>query len=136
MPALGGGRTVGPGAEEGSATVLVVGAAAAVTVVLAGVLVVVGVVRDAHRAGAAADLAALAAAAPSLTGAGTDCGSAAAVAQANGAELTGCRPAHDGSVLVQVRVVLSPPAGWGWLPDAVVARARAGTVTEGVTDGG
>lgn len=136
VPAGGSGRGVGHGAEAGSATVLVVGAAAAVTVVLSGVLVVVGVVRDVHRAGAAADLAALAAAGPSLTGAGTDCAAAAAVARANGAELTGCQPAHDGSVVVQVRVVLGPASGWGWLPDGVVARARAGIVTEGVMDGG
>ena len=55
-------------AERGSASVLVVGAVGTVVLVLSGVLVVVGAVRDLHRVQAAADLAALAAAGGSSAG--------------------------------------------------------------------
>lgn len=117
--------------EEGSATVLTVGGAAVVVVVLGAVLVVVGVVRDVHRARAAADLAALAAAGPTVAGSGVDCGSAVAVARANGADLTGCEPAADGSVVVSVRVARTSTTAWSWLPGGVVVRARAGVVESG-----
>jgi secretion/DNA translocation related TadE-like protein len=119
---------VGVGPERGSATVLVVGAVVAVVVVLTGVLVVCGVVRDVHRARAAADLAALAAAGPVAVGGGVDCGVGAAVAAANGAVLTGCAAQPDGSVLVAVAVRRRGSPGWVGLPAAVSARARAGVV--------
>jgi secretion/DNA translocation related TadE-like protein len=119
---------MGGGPERGSATVLVVGAVAAVVVVLTGVLVVCGVVRDVHRARAAADLAALAAAGPVAVGGGVDCGVGAAVAAANGAVLTGCAAQSDGSVLVVVAVRSRGSPGWAGLPAAVSARARAGVV--------
>ena len=95
------------------------------SLVLSGVLVVAGAVRDVHRARAAADLAALAAAGPVASGGGADCGPAASVAAANGAGLTGCA-AGPGRLGGRHRVVV--PAGrpgWGWLP-AAASRRRLG----------
>lgn len=114
-------------AERGSATVLTGAALGAVVVVLSGVLVLAGVVRDVHRARGAADLAALAAAVPLVDGAGVDCAAAASVATANGAAVTACVAEPDGSVVVSVSVSAgrAPPVAWA-LPAAVTARSRAG----------
>jgi secretion/DNA translocation related TadE-like protein len=114
--------------QQGSATVLTVGAVAAVVLVLTGVLVVSGAVRDVHRARAAADLAALAAAGPVATGGAADCAAGASIARANGAVLTGCAVEPDGSVVVAVSVGHRWVAGWGGLPTVVSGRARAGVV--------
>ena len=116
------------GSERGSATVLTVGAVATIVLVLTGVLVVAGVVRDVHRARAAADLSALAAAGAAASGADVDCGVGASVAAANGAMLTYCATESDGTVVVTVVVGRHWPAGWGGLPAEVSARARAGVV--------
>lgn len=116
--------------EGGNATVLTVGAVATVVLVLAGVLVLAATVRDVHRARAAADLAALAAAGPTAPGGGADCAVGASVAAANGATLTGCTAAPEGSVAVRVVLPRSRPPGWGWLTATVSARARAGVVDE------
>lgn len=91
-----------------------------VVVVLAGVVAEVGaVVAARHRAGAAADLAALAA----YDG---GCARAAAVARDNGGRMRGCRPQGDSSVVVEVSVV---PAGVaGRAVGAVSVFARAGPV--------
>ena len=118
----------GLGAERGSATVLVVGAVVAVVVVLVGVLAVAGVVRDVHRARAAADLAALAAAGAVANGGGAGCDLGRAVAGANGAVLTGCAVEPDGTVLVAVSLMHRWAPGWGGLPAVVTGRARAGVV--------
>jgi secretion/DNA translocation related TadE-like protein len=117
-----------PRAESGSATVLTVASIGAVTVVLAGVLVVVATVRDVHRARAAADLAALAAGGALASGGGVDCHGGASVAAANGAVLSRCESSADGSVLVAVAVERPWPVGWVGLPARVSARARAGLV--------
>jgi secretion/DNA translocation related TadE-like protein len=78
-----------------------------------------------HRATAAADLAALAAAGRAVTGDPAPCAAAADVARADGAFLTGCSVLDDGTVAVRVRVVARlGPAG----PVAAEARARAGPV--------
>jgi secretion/DNA translocation related TadE-like protein len=116
------------GTERGSATVLTVGAAAAVLLVLTGVLVVSGVVRDVHRARAAADLAALAAVGRVASGGGADCEVAAVIAAVNGAVLTECVVEPGGSVLVSVTVGHRWAQGWGGLPSVVSGRARAGVV--------
>lgn len=115
--------------EDGGASVLVVAASGAVVAVLAGALAVTATVRDVHRARAAADLAALAAAAGHGDGGSVDCASAHAVAARNGATLAACGPRADGSavVTVVVPVVRSGPAS-AWLPREVSARARAGMV--------
>ena len=91
-------------------------------------LVVVGAVRDVHRARAAADLAALAAAGPVVTGGDVDCGVGAFVAAANGAAVTSRVHEPDGSVVVTVVVGRQWSAGWRGLPALVSARARAGVV--------
>jgi len=115
-------------AEGGSATVLTVAAIGAVVVVLAGVLVVAATVRDVHRARAAADLAALAAAATLASGGAVDCGVGASVAAANGGVLSQCASRADGSVMVTVDVERRWPVGWARLPAQASARARAGLV--------
>ncbi|SDC43347.1 helicase/secretion neighborhood TadE-like protein [Geodermatophilus telluris] len=111
--------------ERGSATVW--------TVALAGVLVAVGLaavlvgaaVVARHRAGAAADLAALAGAARAVAGDPAACDTAGEVARANGAALTACTVA-DGAVVavtVEVAVRLGPLAS-----RTAQGRARAGPV--------
>jgi secretion/DNA translocation related TadE-like protein len=94
-----------------------------------GALAVGSAVLASHRARAAADLAALGAAvrlqAGDTTGA---CPRAGAVAGANGAALSACRPAADLSVVVEVEVpapFLSRVVGHM----AATARARAGPST-------
>ena len=114
--------------DRGSATVLTVGALGVLVIVLGAGLAVVGVVRDVHRARAAADLAALAAASPLLHGEGVDCAAAREVAEANGGVLRGCRALADGSVETWVARPRSGASGWArGLPEAS-ARARAGVV--------
>lgn len=117
--------------EEGGASVLVVAASGAVVAVLTGALAVAATVRDVHRARAAADLAALAAAAGGADGGSVDCASALGVAARNGATLAACGALTDGSavVTVSVPVVRSGPAS-AWLPREVSARARAGMVDD------
>ncbi len=115
--------------EAGAGSVLVLAAAAVVCLVLAGALVVVAAVRDAHRARGAADLGALAAARGSAAGEGADCAAAAAVGLAAGATLTECRELGDGSVLVVVTVPAPWAAGWPGLPVVVTGTARAGPET-------
>jgi len=99
---------------------------AAVAVVLAGSLVVVVAVRDAHRARSAADLGALAAARGPAVGGAADCSAAAAVTAAGGAELRECRALADRSVLVVVGVPARWAAGLPGLPREVTGVARAG----------
>ena len=113
-------------AEEGSATVLTVAALGVLTTVLGAALVVVGVVRDVHRARAAADLSALAAAQPLVLGGTVDCAAARWVAEANGAVLRSCQLLPDGSVETWVACPRPGTSGWDiGLPDPS-ARARAG----------
>ena len=113
--------------ERGSASVLVVGAVGTVVMVLSGVLVVVGAVRDLHRVQAAADLAALAAAGGASGGGRPDCVAAVGVADSNGAGLTLCSTEPDGSVVVTAVVHRYGPRGWG-LPRTISSTARAGVV--------
>lgn len=118
------------GGDRGSATVVTVAALGVLVVVLGAGLAVVGVVRDVHRARAAADLAALAAAAPLLHGLGVDCAAAHEVAAANGGVLRACRPLSDGSVETWVARPLTGAGGWArGLPEPS-ARARAGVVVQ------
>ncbi|GAA2484025.1 hypothetical protein GCM10010406_20370 [Streptomyces thermolineatus] len=110
------------GGDRGSATVWATGAAAAVCVLLAGMLALGQAVGVRHRAGAAADLAALAAADSALEGERKACGRALRAAAANGARLARCTVRGEVSdVTVHVRA-----AGLlGVLPPAEV-RSRAG----------
>lgn len=124
----GGTRAPPVAVERGSGTVLTVGALLAIVVVLGGVLVVAGTVRDVHRARAAADLSALSAVASVARGGEADCAAGASVAQANAALLTDCARQADGSVVVSVVVERNWPVGWIGLPPVASARARAGVV--------
>jgi secretion/DNA translocation related TadE-like protein len=109
--------------ERGGMTILAVAAIAVVVVLLTGALAVASAVHASHRARAAADLAALAAATRWQAGAlpGEACSQASAVAVANGAELMACGPVADGSVTVEARVAARWPA-----VGAARVKARAG----------
>lgn len=81
--------------DRGSATVWVAMATTTLCVVFAVVLAMGQAVVARHRAGAAADLAALAAADHALHGAAMACGKAAALARAQGAEVVRCAVAGE-----------------------------------------
>lgn len=121
-PEPGSGSGTGLGTESGSATIWVLTASG--LVLAAGLLVTLlsVAVLTRHRAEAAADLAALAAADAALQGRAAACGRAGRVAAAGGATLVSC-------VLVNATaevVVRLPPTGLlGRLPP-VSARSRAG----------
>jgi secretion/DNA translocation related TadE-like protein len=115
--------------ENGGATVLVVGAVGVVVTVLAGAGLATAAVRDVHRARSAADLAALAGASAALEGHAGDCTRSSVVAVTNGARMTGCSRAADGSVVVTVEVPTRVTAVWPGLPDRARSRARAGVVS-------
>ncbi|MBT0767361.1 hypothetical protein KIH74_00410 [Kineosporia sp. J2-2] len=85
--------------DRGSGTVLMIGLVGVAAVLMAALLGLGGAVVARHRAGAAADLAALAA-----VDSGEGCAAAGRVAAANGARLAECDPAADGSVRVTVTV--------------------------------
>ncbi|WP_338495415.1 Rv3654c family TadE-like protein [Streptomyces sp. SJL17-4] len=95
------------GRDRGAATVWVAFAACALCVVFGAVLALGQAVAARHRAGGAADLAALAAADRALWGEAEACAAASRVAAAQGAELVGC--AVRGEVAeVAARVVRGP----------------------------
>ncbi|WP_079041917.1 Rv3654c family TadE-like protein [Streptomyces aureus] len=95
------------GRDRGAATVWVAFAACALCVVFGAVLALGQAVAARHRAGGAADLAALAAADRALWGEAEACAAASRVAAAQGAELVGC--AVRGELAeVTARVVRGP----------------------------
>uniref|UniRef100_A0AAU2V7A5 Flp pilus-assembly TadE/G-like family protein n=1 Tax=Streptomyces sp. NBC_00003 TaxID=2903608 RepID=A0AAU2V7A5_9ACTN len=104
-------------ADRGSATVWVALTAATMCAVFAAVLCLGQAVAARHRAGGAADLAALAAADRALWGSPDACAKAAEVARAQGAEMVRCTV---GGEIADVRV----RARFG--PYAPSVRARAG----------
>ena len=110
--------------DDGIATVVVL-TLVALLVLASGVVVLLGAAISArHRAGAAADFAALAAARRVGTGSAHACRAAAAVAAEGGARLVGCSVRAG---VVDVRAAVRLPgvlASWGW----VTGRARAGPV--------
>ncbi|MFJ5549286.1 Rv3654c family TadE-like protein [Streptomyces sp. NPDC093225] len=103
--------------DRGSATVWAVVVAGVLCAVFGGVLALGQVVVARHRAGAAADLAALAAAASWKGGEPAACAAARRVARAQGAELTACSAPGE---------VVEVAAGVALGPYAPVVRARAG----------
>jgi secretion/DNA translocation related TadE-like protein len=109
--------------ERGSATVWVLALAGVLAVVGAAAVLVAAAVTARHRAGSAADLAALGAAGRAVTGDPDACAVAADLARANGARLATCTVEEGGvvAVTVVVRVRLGPLG----LHDAT-GRARAG----------
>ena len=111
--------------ERGSATVWVFALSAVLAVVGAAAVVVAVAVTARHRAGSAADLAALAAAGQAVIGDPDACAVAADVAARNGARLTSCT-LQEGAV---VAVTVSVPLRLGPLGEhAASGRARAGPV--------
>jgi len=111
--------------ERGSATVWVLALAGALAVVGAAAVLVAAAVTARHRAGGAADLAALAAAGRAVTGDPAACAVAGEIAERNGARLTACT-VEDGGV-VAVTVVVPVRLGPLGRHDAT-GRARAGPV--------
>ncbi|MFE9556219.1 Rv3654c family TadE-like protein [Streptomyces sp. NPDC006703] len=105
------------GGDRGSATVWVALTVATMCAVFAAVLGLGQVVAARHRAGGAADLAALAAADRALWGSPDACAKAAEVARAQGAELVRCSVAGE---IADVRV----RARFG--PYGPTVRSRAG----------
>ena len=109
--------------QRGSATVLVLALCMVVAAAGAGSLALVHVVSARHRAGAAADLAALGAATRGAAGGhSAACATAAQIAASAGARLVRCeRREQDVLVVAEVDVR-------GWLPGLGPARvpARAG----------
>jgi secretion/DNA translocation related TadE-like protein len=119
----------GRGDDQGSATVWSLGIVAVLLALFATGLLLVQAVVLRHRAGAAADLAALAAADHALDGPERACALAAEVATAQGVRLTACAVTGEiadvvadvGGVRVRSRAgpPLAPP------PDASVAALSA-----------
>ncbi|WP_128984367.1 Rv3654c family TadE-like protein [Streptomyces roseicoloratus] len=104
-------------ADRGAATVWTAFAACALCVVFGAVLALGQAVAARHRAGAAADLAVLAAAGRALWGEQDACAAAARVASAQGATVVRCRIRED--IADVTARVTHPP----WNPES---RARAG----------
>ncbi|WP_086829969.1 Rv3654c family TadE-like protein [Streptomyces sp. NRRL B-24572] len=101
------GRRARRGGDRGAATVWAAFAACALCVVFGVVLALGQAVAARHRAGGAADLAALAAADRALWGEAEACAAASRVAAAQGAELARCA-VRDGIAEVAARVVRGP----------------------------
>jgi secretion/DNA translocation related TadE-like protein len=116
------------GEERGSATVWVL-ALSGVLLSFAAAAVLIGTaVAARHRAEAAADLAALAAAGSAVSGTADPCVAAASIASANGAVLESCTV--DPGAVVEIRVgvrVAMASLGVRWAH----AYARAGPVEPG-----
>lgn len=109
------------GREHGAASLLAVAVIGLIVMVSTGTLLLVGAVEASHRARLAADLAALAGAASARADGSTaaGCSRAAAVAEANRADLTGC--SFSGS---DIEVTVTTRVHWG--PGEATARAAAG----------
>jgi secretion/DNA translocation related TadE-like protein len=107
--------------EHGAATLTAVAALAVLIAVTGGLIHVGAAVVARHRAQAAADLAALAAAGRIAAGAQSACAQAAFVTQAMGATLTDC--ALDGlEVVINVEAAIGL-ATWHFGPAHAAARA-------------
>ena len=140
-------RTRAADPERGSATVLMLAVAGLAGFLIMVTLVTAGAIVARHRAGAIADLAALAAAGAPGPGSGAlsldggafgpdggafdpdACARARRVAAANAGRLTGCRFPGDGSVVVDVEL---PVRG---LPVPARGSARAGPGPAGGEEG-
>jgi secretion/DNA translocation related TadE-like protein len=112
--------------ERGSATVWALGAIAALALLTVLVMSLASAVLARHRAEAAADLAALAAASRVETGAGQPCAAARRVARHMAVRLRTCRRAGVDAITE----VALPPSGLLEPFGPASARARAGPVGE------
>ena len=109
---------------RGSASVYVLTAAAVVLLAGTAATLIGSAVVARHRAAAAADLGALAAAGSAHLGPAEACATAGRVVRANGARLAGCRVEGPDAVVTAAVRPAGPGARWG---EAVVS-ARAGPV--------
>ncbi|TVT30268.1 flp pilus-assembly TadE/G-like family protein [Amycolatopsis rhizosphaerae] len=114
--------------DQGTATIWVAGAVAALAAVLAALLAFGAAIVSRHQAGAAADLAALAAAGHAERGAEAACGQARLVTEEMAVRLTACRLEQWDAL---VEVTAEGPAGFG----PAMARARAGPVQRRTVSG-
>ncbi len=112
----------GPREDEGAATPVVLGLCAVLSAVAVLLTALASVAVARHRAAAAADLAALAAAGAVLEGEPAACARAGQVASAQGGRLVSCALTGE---LADVVVEVRPPGRLGELGTARV-RARAG----------
>ncbi|XRQ16821.1 Rv3654c family TadE-like protein [Actinomadura welshii] len=120
----------GRGGDRGAGTIWVLAFAAVIWVGAVAAVAVGGVRGARHRADAAADLAALAAAARVAVGEDGACASAGRIAAETGARLARCRVREE-VVEVSVTVDMVVPMGIGAV--TVSSRAKAGPVgREGV----
>jgi secretion/DNA translocation related TadE-like protein len=117
-----------PAGERGSATVWVITLAGVLALVGAAAVLVGAAVVARHRASAAADLAALAAAGREVAGDVGPCAAAKEIAAANAAEVTSCTV--DAGAVVEVAVRVRVEFG-GLGVHSATGRARAGPVTPG-----
>jgi secretion/DNA translocation related TadE-like protein len=115
------------GGDDGMATVTAVGLAAVVSAAAVVGVLLAGAVAARHRAGAAADFAAIAAAQHAVEGTAAACRSAAQIARSDGARLEMCRLA---GTTAEVRVRVELPGPLARLGPAR-ATARAGPVAAG-----
>lgn len=111
--------------DDGAASVLVLGLLGVAAALIAAIAVVAGAHTARADAQAAADLAALAAAQQHAVARAGACATGSQTASRNGARVTGCLVAEDGSVTVTVRRDLGGVAAvFGG--SSVDATARAG----------
>ena len=110
--------------ERGSGTVLVTAALGVILVLTAAAIQLGAAAGAAHRARAAADLAALAGASALQQGSGDPCSRASELATRNGAHLLSCTLGVAESL--RVRVGTDVPGGWPGIPRVATATARAG----------
>lgn len=114
--------------QRGSGTVLVVGVLAVVMLISFAGVCIAGYLVTAHRAKAAADLAALAGARAKAEGDDV-CAAVRANAAANGAEADDCDVVGDDQdFVVRVRTMIKVDAPVPGLPDRVTGIAYAGRV--------
>jgi len=119
--------------DRGSATVWAAITVAALVAVLSAVLGLVGAVGGRHRAEAAADLAALAAAGQAVRGEAVACRRAGDVAAGSGGRVVLCR-VHGTEAVVEVEVALRATV-FGAMTARARARAGPGTAAAGAPAG-
>ncbi|GAA4118912.1 hypothetical protein GCM10022415_18430 [Knoellia locipacati] len=110
--------------ERGSGTVFVTGALGVLLILTAAAIQLGAAAGAAHRARAAADLAALAGASALQQGGGDPCTRASEIVTRNGAHLQSCTLGAAESV--RVRVGIDVPGRWPGVPRVAAAAARAG----------
>lgn len=126
-----GGTRTADDADAGVATVLVAAGLAALVLIVAAATWLAAAMTARHRAGSAADLAALAGAAVVVRGADAVCAAAVRVAQANGAALGTCQVTG-----VTVRVTATVDVRVGPIVGTADGRAQAGPVVSSTAVGG